>query len=205
AADLSEQISTAGMEASGTGNMKLTMNGALTIGTEDGANIEMHRSIKDAWWPFSFGSNMQEIQSLKENRSYNPWNIYTKEPKIARVIEALKDRSLVETESEHQALLAISSSLLESESEGGADKYFVLQDLLQYYETQKKVEELFAQPMLWAKYCIHNMSAMGSFSTDESIHNYAKLVWGLDPCPVSSEYLEKIRLEYQEHDKCRIL
>ena len=205
AADLSEQISTAGMEASGTGNMKLSMNGALTIGTEDGANIEMHKSVTDAWWPFSFGCSAEEIQTLEQNRQYNPWEIYSKEPKIARVIEALKDGSLVETETEHQALLSIVATLFESDSEKGADRYFVLRDLLQYYETQKKVEELFTQPLVWAKYCIHNMAAMGSFSTDESIHNYAKLVWGLAPCPVSSEYLERIRFEYQEHDKCRIL
>ncbi len=205
AADLSEQISTAGMEASGTGNMKLTMNGALTIGTEDGANIEMHESVTDAWWPFSFGCSAEEIQKMQQNRQYNPWEIYSNEPKIAKVIDALKDGSFIETESERQAVNSVVSTLFESDSEGGADRYFVLRDLLNYYETHKKVEKLFAQPMVWAKYCVHNMAAMGSFSTDESIHNYAKFVWDLAPCPVSSKYLEQIRSEYQEHDKCRIL
>lgn len=205
AADLSEQISTAGMEASGTGNMKLTMNGALTMGTEDGANIEMHENVTDAWWPFSFGFSAQEVQAIQQSRQYNPWEIYSNEPRIARVIDALKDGSFTNTESERQAVAAVISNLFGSDSGGDADKYFILSDLLHYYETQKKVEKLFAQPMEWAKYCIHNMAAMGPFSTDESIHNYAKLVWGLDPCPVSSEYLEQIRSEYQEHDKCRIL
>ncbi|MES2199999.1 MAG: glycogen/starch/alpha-glucan family phosphorylase [Chlamydiota bacterium] len=205
AADLSEQISTAGMEASGTGNMKLAMNGALTMGTEDGANIEMHESVTDAWWPFSFGCSAKEVQLLQQNRLYNPWEIYSKEPRIARVIDVLRDGSLAETESEHQALVSIASTLLESDSGCGADRYFVLQDLLHYYEVQKKAEDLFIQPMVWAKYCIHNIAAMGPFSTDESIHNYAKLVWGLTPCPVNEEYLSRVRSEYQEHDKCRIL
>jgi glycogen phosphorylase len=204
-ADLSEQISTAGMEASGTGNMKLTMNGALTIGTEDGANIEMHESVTGSWWPFSFGSSIEEVSAFQQNHQYNPWDICSKEPKIARVVEALKDRSLVETEEEHQTLLSIASTLLESNSERGSDEYYILQDLLQYYDTQKKVEELFAKPMEWAKYCIHNMAAMGPFSTDESIHNYANQVWGLERCPVNPEFLKQIRFEYQEHDKCRIL
>lgn len=205
AVDLSEQISTASMEASGTGNMKLSMNGALTIGTEDGANIEMHKSVTDAWWPFSFGASSEEIQTLQRNGQYNPWDIYNKEPKIAKVIDALKNGFLSETESEARALLSIHSSLLESNSGRGADRYFILRDLLHYYETQKKVEELFSQPMVWAKYCIQNMAGMGPFSTDESIHNYAKLVWGLSQCPVGVEYLQQIRSEYQEHDKCRIL
>jgi len=205
AADLSEQISTAGMEASGTGNMKLAMNGALTIGTEDGANIEMHAEVTDQYWPFTFGASAEQIRFLQEHHQYRPWDICAREPKIARAIDALKNESLVETELEHQALTKIACSLLEEQCMGGPDRYFVLQDLMSYYQTQKKVEDLFSEPLVWAKYCFHNIAAMGSFSTDTSIHGYAKKVWGIQPCPVSSACLQKIRGEYEEHDKCRIL
>lgn len=205
AADLSEQISTAGMEASGTGNMKLAINGALTIGTEDGANIEMHESVTDDWWPFSFGSSSEEIHAFKENCSYNPWDIYSKGGLIARAVDALKDHSLAETDTEHQSLCLLARSLLESQYSEGADRYFVLHDLLSYYETQKKVEEMFLDPLKWAKYCLHNIAAMGPFSTDCSIHNYAKEVWGIASYPVDRTILEQVRAEHNEHDKCRIL
>ena len=94
AADLSEQISCAGQEASGTGNMKLAMNGALTIGTEDGANIEMHQEITDQWWPFGFGATAAEISKMRSDKSYNSWDIYHQHNHIRKAIDALKDRSL---------------------------------------------------------------------------------------------------------------
>ncbi|MBM3199227.1 MAG: glycogen/starch/alpha-glucan phosphorylase, partial [Chlamydiae bacterium] len=205
AADLSEQISTAGMEASGTGNMKLSMNGALTIGTEDGANIEMHRAVTDAWWPFSFGSSSEEVRSLWEKGSYNPWTIYLKEPAIKQAIDAIRDGFLAETEQEQELLIKVYKELLDGQYSPHADRYFILNDLMSYYATQRKVEELFESPKMWAKYCLHNIASMGAFSIDESTHNYAKEVWGISPCPVDSAYLSEIRAEYSEHDKCRIL
>lgn len=205
AADLSEQISTAGMEASGTGNMKLAMNGALTIGTEDGANIEMHQQVTDAWWPFSFGCSSEEIHQLQENRSYNPWNIYTQNPAIHQALDSLKNGEFAETEAEKHALSHLYQILLEGENGNCADRYFILKDLQSYYETQKKVETLFADPLKWAQYCIHNIAGMGLFSTDESIHNYAHKVWDLSPCAVDPAYLAEVRALYSEHDKCRIL
>jgi starch phosphorylase len=205
AADLSEQISTAGMEASGTGNMKMAINGALTIGTEDGANIEMHEQVGEAWWPFSFGKTASEIQKLQETRSYNPWEIYLSQPTIKRVVDSLKDGSLAETEAEHRVLSSLYGVLLDTQYSDQADRYFILADLMSYYETQKKVEDLFASPLKWAEYCIHNIAGMGLFSTDESVHNYARSVWELSPCPVDLDYLEAVRAEYSEHDKCRIL
>jgi len=205
AADLSQQISTAGMEASGTGNMKLAMNGALTIGTEDGANIEMHKDITDAWWPFAFGSSAEEIKCIQESQQYNPWAIYSKEESIRRVLDALKDGSLAETEHEQETLSDIHNMLLEGQYGSPGDRYFVLKDLMSYYKAQKKVEELYLEPLKWAKYCIHNMSGMGLFSTDESVHNYAREVWGLKPCPIDEAYLEEVRSSFSAHDKCRIL
>lgn len=205
AADLSEQISTAGMEASGTGNMKLSINGALTIGTEDGANIEMHQSVTDAWWPFSFGCSSEEIQTLKEDRTYSPWDVYSKEPLVRRAIDALRDHSLAQTEEEQLSLASLYQILMEPQNGECADRFFVLRDIMSYYHTQKKVEELYSNPIQWARYSLHNMAAMGPFSTDESIHNYAKKVWDITPCPVNAEGLAKVRAEYDEHDKCRIL
>ena len=205
AADLSQQISTAGMEASGTGNMKLAINGALTLCTDDGANQEMRQNIGDPYWPFKFGKNAEQIEQMKKNKSYNPDKIASENPKIAKALEALKDRSLVENEAEHDTLCAIHGSLLESTALRPADKYFVLADLEEYYLTQKKVEALYKDPYQWATVAIHNIAGMGVFSSDRSIQNYAQEIWQLEPMPLAKEELEKIRHEYSELDRCRIL
>lgn len=194
AADLSEQISCAGTEASGTGNMKLALNGALTIGTEDGANIEMHQKITDQWWPFRFGATAQENALLHANHQYNPWEIYMKNPKIKNALDALKNRSLTKTDEEHTTLSMLFDTLLAHNS--ASDYYFILRDLENYYEVQKKVEDLYSQPLLWAETALQNIAHMGHFSTDESVRNYADLVWGLLPCPVDPFHLAKIRQQY---------
>lgn len=205
AADLSEQISTAGMEASGTSNMKLTMNGALTIGTEDGANVEMHQAITDKWWPFRFGNTTAQNAEMRQTKSYNPWDVYNHHPSIKSAMDALRDRTFAETDAEHEAIISLYQSLLEPQNGDQSDRYFVLADLPAFYQTQKQVEDLFADPSKWAEYALQNMAGMGNFSSDESIHNYAKLVWDLKPCPCDLEELGKVRKEYSEHDKCRIL
>jgi starch phosphorylase len=187
AADLSEQISTAGWEASGTGNMKLTMNGALTIGTEDGANIEMHAAVTDRFWPFQFGASAEQYHD-----SYDPADIYTQDEQIRRALDTLVDGSLAESRFEEEAFSQLHRSLIEH------DSFRVLKDLREYYETQKKVEELFLQPHLWAEMAIHNISAMGSFSTDQSIRNYAQTIWGIEPCPIDADILSQIRCHYLE-------
>ena len=205
AADLSEQISTAGMEASGTGNMKLAMNGALTIGTEDGANVEMHQQVTDRWWPFGFGRTALANQEVWESKqAYNPSEIYLNHPGIHQALDALRDQSLAITEEEKEALSSLYHVILETKYSNIADRYFVLSDLLSYYDAQKKVEELYLQPNLWAEYAIHNMAAMGEFSTDRSIHDYATHIWGLERCPVSGAELKLVRKDYSDHDKCRI-
>jgi starch phosphorylase len=198
AADLSEQISTAGTEASGTGNMKLAINGALTIGTNDGANIEMKEEVTEKWWPFSFGASTEEIRQLKEEQSYHPESLYNENPQFKNALEALIDGSFTEKESEKQAL----QRLYQKVTTG--DSYFILKDLGSYYETQKQVEVLFSQPLKWAEYALHNISKMGKFSTDYSIKNYAEKIWGLEPIQIDDEILERVRSDYSEHDQCRI-
>ena len=177
ASDLSEQISCAGLEASGTGNMKLSMNGSLTIGTEDGANVEMHKEIGDEWWPFSFGLSSDQTADMLAKKSYNPWDIYMHDPEIHQILDLLRTGKLANTESEHRALSSLYHSLLEAEFSKQPDRFFVLKDLRSYYEAQKKVEELFLQPNKWAEYAIQNIAGMGFFSSDQSIHNYAKNIW----------------------------
>ncbi|MCK4934540.1 MAG: glycogen/starch/alpha-glucan family phosphorylase, partial [Simkaniaceae bacterium] len=203
ATDLSEQISTAGMEASGTGNMKFAMNGALTIGTDDGANVEMREEVTDKYWPFLFGSSASTNIKIHHEKSYNPRDIYDKNPKIKKAVDALQDRTFVENDAEHEALYSLYQTLLENH--GFADRYFVLKDLDDYYNTQKKVDALYQTPNKWAEYAIQNMAGMGNFSTDHSITNYAETIWNVKPLPPSEEELEAVRQEYLENDRCRII
>jgi starch phosphorylase len=118
---------------------------------------------------------------------------------IQRAVDALKDHSIAETESEHGALIGIYHNLLET-----PDRYFVLNDLQSYYDTQKKVEQLYLNPSQWAEMALQNIAAMGPFSIDEAAHSYAQHVWDLAQCPVDPAELSKVREEYSEHDKCRI-
>jgi starch phosphorylase len=200
-ADLSEQISTAGNEASGTGNMKMTINGALTIGTDDGANIEMREEVGNDWWPFSFGLSADEVFALKASRSYHPRTLYQNDPKIKRALDSLCDRTFAANEAEHRAFVSLFHKLLDGEE---ADRYFVLQDLQSFYLVQKKVEELYLQPGRWAEFALHNIAGMGKFSADVSIANYCQKIWGIAPCPADPEILERIRHEYSLIDRCRI-
>lgn len=204
AADLSEQISTAGTEASGTGNMKFAMNGALTIGTNDGANIEMREEVTDQWWPFSFGLSSDEITHMRASHSYDPKQIYESNPKIKKALDSLIDRTFATNDAEHAAFTSLYHKLLNPQHGELADKYFILKDLENYYQTQKRVEALWQQPSKWAEYALHNIAGMGKFSTDNSINNYCKKIWGLEPCPIDEEILERIRHEYSLADKCRI-
>jgi starch phosphorylase len=198
AADLSEQISTAGWEASGTGNMKFSMNGALTIGTEDGANIEMRQAITDAYWPFKFGA------SADENRQpFNAWDVYLSDEGIRKAIDSLKDGTFAQTPEETKAFANIHYALVECGA--GSDHFKILKDLRDYYNTQKKVEVLYEKPFEWAEMAIHNIAGMGPFSTDESIRHYADEIWGIEPCPPDATILAKVRDEYSEHDRCRII
>ena len=193
AADVSEQISLAGWEASGTGNMKLSMNGALTIGTEDGANIEMRQSVTDVWWPFKFGATAEENQ-----KPYKSWDIYIHDLKLKRAIDALKEGVFSENQEEENVFAQIYQDLVEN------DKYRILQDFDSYYNAQKNVEKLYDNRNLWASYALHNIASMGPFSVDCSIQKYCTEIWGINPLPPDLEVLKKVQEEYSEHDRCRI-
>ena len=202
AADLSEQISTAGTEASGTGNMKMAINGALTIGTRDGANIEMEQEITSKWWPFAFGCSAEEIQDMKTKGTYSSKDVYEGNAKIKRAVDALRDRSFADSDEEHHAFSDLYHKLIEMHYGEAPDRYFTLKDLQSYYETQLKVEQFYQDSHLWAEYAIHNIAGMGKFSSDNSIHNYAKLVWGIEPCLLDQELLDRVRYDYAIYDRC---
>lgn len=204
AADLSEQISTAGMEASGTGNMKLSINGALTIGTRDGANIEMEEEVGKQFWPFAFGCSSEEIADMQRNNSYNPNDCIESNPKIRRAVNSLIDHSFDQNEIEFAALSDIYNKITEAHYGEYADRYFVLKDLESYYQTQLKVEALYKEPHQWAEYALHNIAGMGKFSADRSVKEYAEKIWGLTPCPINFDIYEVIEREFSEHDRCRI-
>jgi starch phosphorylase len=193
AADLSEQISAAGWEASGTGNMKLAINGALTIATDDGSNIEMRAAVTDRWWPFRFGSS-----ALENQQPYKPWDIYVQDEGIRHAVDTLRDNTFAQTPDESSAFTQLYHTLTES------DPYRVLKDLRSYYETQKRVEALFLTPRAWAETALHNIASMGSFSSDASIRNYATHIWDITPCPIDPTILQKVRSEYSAHDRCKI-
>lgn len=204
AADLSEQISTAGTEASGTGNMKFAINGALTIGTDDGANIEMRKDITDEWWPFSFGYNAEEIKGINADKSYHPQKICHDNPKIKKAVDSLLDRTFASNDAEHHSFVNLYNILMSSHHGMPTDRYFVLMDLESYYTTQKRVESLYQQPNQWAKYAIHNIAGMFQFSADSSVKNYCEKIWQIEPCESDNEILERIKHEYSIVDKCRI-
>ncbi len=204
AADLSEQISTAGMEASGTGNMKFGMNGALTIGTDDGANVEMREAVGDEHWPFLFGLTADEVAALRSSGKYHPQDELAAEPLMRRAVEALRDGTLTENDHEKSALLSLYRQLVEGSIESPGDRYFVIKDLLPYYNTQKKVDLLYSDQDAWAETVIYNIAGMSRFSTDISIKNYADKIWGIEPCPPDPAILEAVRQEYREYDRCRI-
>lgn len=195
AADLSQQISTAGMEASGTGNMKLTMNGALTIGTEDGANVEMRQQIGDAYWPFGFGATTDQLQTLRQE-GYDPHRVLQDNPDINAALEALRDRTFASNDEEHRAFCAIYQALLTGWDNQQADRYFLLRDLPEYARAQQRVEDLYRAPAKWARLALYNIAGMGTFSTDRSVREYADKIWDLHPVHIDEEKLESCRSDH---------
>lgn len=199
AADLSEQISTASMEASGTSNMKLSLNGALTIGTDDGANVEMRQAVGDEHWPFLFGYSSDEVHKIKDQGLHNPDAICSEHHEIKEAMHSLIDGSWTENEIEDQVLKAIYDSLMTEENR---DRYLVLGDLPSYLQAQRKAEELYQDKEKWAKMALYNIASMGTFSSDVSVANYASKIWNIEPCPIDPEVLAKIQKEFKESDRC---
>ena len=175
AADLSEQISTAGMEASGTGNMKFAMNGALTIGTLDGANIEIKEEVGDENI-FIFGLTAEQVESLRG--SYNPGEIYMTDGEIRRAIDLIRDDFFSLTEP--GIFRPIVSNLLQD-----GDYYMLLADLRSYIETQDRVAALYRDPDTWTEKAIINVARTGRFSSDRTIADYARDIWKLGAVDVN--------------------
>ena len=169
AADLSEQISTAGTEASGTGNMKFALNGALTMGTLDGANIEIREEVGEDNI-FIFGLKAPEIANLRQSRSYRPSDYCDRDPVLRRVLDSLdSDRFCVR---EPGLFRWISAVLLNPE-----DPYFHLGDMPSYLEAQGRAASDFQNPVLWASRAILNVARIGKFSSDRTIREYAREIW----------------------------
>lgn len=170
AADLSEQISTAGKEASGTGNMKFAMNGALTIGTLDGANIEILEEVGKGNI-FIFGCRAEEIQEMRTRNLYNPREVYETNPRLRRIIDTF--RSELFCPEEPGLFEWIYNSIVER------DEYFHLADLPSYIDTQRIVSEEFLSSTPWTRKAILNVARIGKFSSDRAIREYADEIWGI--------------------------
>ena len=167
-ADLSEQISTAGTEASGTGNMKLALNGALTIGTDDGANIEIRQNVGDDNI-FIFGLKTPEVMATKAS-GYQPIRLYENTPALKAVLDAISGGMF--SPDEPGRYRGLVDSLL-----WGGDHYLLLADYESYVATQLKVDALYKQPAEWAERAIANVAGMGVFSSDRTIGEYARTIW----------------------------
>ena len=170
AADLSEQISTAGTEASGTGNMKLALNGALTIGTDDGANIEIRQQVGDENI-FIFGLSTPEVADSRA-AGYQPLRLYETHPRIKAVLDAIAGGQFSDDEPGRYRELV--DSLL-----WRGDQYMLLADFDSYVAAQARVDALYNDPQAWARKAIANVAGMGFFSSDRTIREYARDVWGL--------------------------
>jgi starch phosphorylase len=175
AADLSEQISTAGKEASGTGNMKLSLNGALTIGTLDGANVEIKEEVGDDNI-FIFGMTVEEVEALR-SKGYNPWDFYHNDEELRVVVDWLGSNYF--TPHEQNAFSHLHQSLL-----NGGDPFMVLADFRSYVECQDRVDAVYRNPSEWARKAILNTARMGKFSSDRTIREYADQIWHLPSVPV---------------------
>ncbi|BCL61713.1 alpha-1,4 glucan phosphorylase [Desulfomarina profundi] len=171
AADLSEQISTAGTEASGTGNMKFSLNGALTIGTLDGANIEIREEVGKENI-FIFGMTAEEAEYERKNASRTPWQICRKNGEIAEIIESIGDGSF--SDGNKDLFKPLVDSLMDKH-----DPYLLLLDLESYIDCQKRVNRAYLDQENWTRTAILNVARMGKFSTDRTIKEYAEEIWGI--------------------------
>ena len=177
AADVSEQISTASKEASGTGNMKFMLNGAVTLGTMDGANVEIVEEVGEDN-AFIFGLSSDEVIAYEHNNQYNPKEIYNTDYEIRAVLTQLIDGTY--SSEDMNLFRELYNSLLESNGGERADQYFILKDFRSYEAAQKRVEEAYRDTDRWAKMAMLNTAKCGKFSSDRTIEEYAHDIWHLD-------------------------
>jgi len=172
ATDVSEQISTAGKEASGTGNMKFMMNGAITLGTMDGANVEILEQVGEKNCVI-FGLHDTQISQLKEEQSYQAWDMYHNNHKLKRAIDSLVDGTFEVNKEEFRILF--------EELMNHNDEFFVFADFASYIQAQAKIENLYQNRAEWARMCLTNIAKSGFFSSDRTIQEYVDDIWKLEP------------------------
>ena len=187
AADISEQISTASKEASGTGNMKFMMNGAPTLGTMDGANVEIvdEVGIDNA---FIFGLSADEVINYEQNGGYNPYDIYNNDPDIHRVVDQMVDGTYSNGDTEMYRDLY--NSLLNNQGGSRADMYFILKDFRSYADAQARAMEAYKDKEKWAKMALKNTACCGKISADRTIQEYVDDIWHLDHVVIDEDELE---------------
>lgn len=170
AADISEQISTAGKEASGTSNMKFMMNGAVTLGTLDGANVEIAELVGDDNIVI-FGMKDDEVEDLKKSNTYSAWNYYNNDYRIKRVIDSLVDGTFSPSREEFKMIF--------DELMSRNDEYFLLADFQSYVAAQERICALYQNRQKWARMCLVNIAKSGHFSSDRTIEDYVRDIWHL--------------------------
>jgi starch phosphorylase len=175
AADLSEQISAAGTEASGTGNMKLSLNGALTIGTLDGANIEIRQAVGPENF-FCFGNTVEQLDTLRRD-GYDPWRYYNQFPEIRRIMDYFRGNFF------NLEQPGLYKPIWEAIFDRG-DFFFNLADFHSYLECQEKVDQVYRDQDRWTRMSLLNIANMGRFSSDYTIREYARDIWNIEPCPI---------------------
>ncbi len=181
AADVSEQISTASKEASGTGNMKFMLNGAVTIGTMDGANVEMYEEVGEENI-FIFGLSSDEVINYEQNGGYDPNEIFNSNANVRKVLMQLVNGTY--SPEDPELFRDLYNSLLNTQSTAKADTYFILKDFDSYAETQKKIQEAYKDTKKWNKMAILNVASSGKFSSDRTIQEYVDDIWHLDKVTV---------------------
>ncbi len=182
AADVSEQISTASKEASGTGNMKFMLNGALTLGTMDGANVEIVEEVGEEN-AFIFGLSSDEVINYEQHGGYNPMDIFNNDQDVRKVLMQLING--VYSPNNPELFRDLYNSLLNTNSSNRADTYFILKDFRSYAEAQKRIEEAYKDERAWAKSAILNVACSGKFSSDRTIQQYVDEIWHLDKVKVT--------------------